>query len=69
MLLELARWLQGLEDFFKLLMEELNAQTHLWVATEFLGQDMDLLQQYQRAAQAKRQTGIQARMPFEVRVY
>ena len=57
------------EDFFKLLMEELNAQTHLWVATEFLGQDMDLLQQYQRAAQAKRQTGIQARMPFEVRVY
>ena len=54
------------KDLFQQLMEDLNAQTHAWVATEWLGEDVELLQQYRRVREIKEQTGIQARMPFDL---
>mgnify|MGYP001445939821 CR=1 FL=1 len=57
------------KPFFEQLMEEMNAQANMWVATEWLGKDMELLRAYQRAERAKDMMGIQARMPYEIRIY
>ncbi|MBK9176060.1 MAG: signal peptide peptidase SppA [Flavobacteriales bacterium] len=54
------------EDFLKKLLKDLNAETKAWVAREYLGEDAQLLEQYRRAREAKSQTGILARMPFDL---
>lgn len=48
------------------IMEDLSGQARMWVASEWLGEDVQLLNQYKRALQVKQQMGIQARMPFDL---
>ena len=48
------------------IMEDLNGQARMWVASEWLGEDVQLLSHYKRALQVKQQMGIQARMPFDL---
>jgi protease-4 len=54
------------KDLFQQLMEDLNSQARAWVATQWLGEDARLLEQYRSLLEVKRATGIQARMPFEL---
>lgn len=54
------------KDLFQQLMEDLNGTARNWVATEVLGEDAALLKQYQKVRKAKEQTGILARMPFDL---
>lgn len=54
------------EDFLKKLLKDLNADAKAWVANEYLGDDARLLEQYRRAREAKAQTGVLARMPFDL---
>ncbi|MBK9147291.1 MAG: signal peptide peptidase SppA [Flavobacteriales bacterium] len=54
------------EDFLKKLLKDLNTETKAWVAREYLGEDAKLLKEYQRAREAKEQTGILARMPYDL---
>jgi len=54
------------KDLFEQLMKELNVQARTWMATEWLGEDARLLEQYKRARAARQQTGIMARMPFDL---
>ena len=57
------------KEFFQQLMEELNTQTRTWVASEWLGEDVELLKDLQLARRAKDMTGVQARMPYVLRVH
>jgi len=59
---ELPRQKQLLEQ----ILEDLNGQARMWVATEWLGEDVQLLNQYKRVRQVKEQMGIQARMPYDL---
>ena len=54
------------KDFFQQLMEDLNGQARMWVASEWLGEDVQLLYQYKRVRDAKQNFGIQARMPYDL---
>jgi len=54
------------KDLFQQIMADLNGTARNWVATELLGEDVALLKQYQKAKLATQQTGIQARMPFDL---
>lgn len=54
------------KDLFQQVMEDLNGTARNWVATQVIGEDAALLKQYQKVRQAKTQTGIQARMPFDL---
>ena len=54
------------KDFFQQLMEDLNGQARMWVASEWLGEDVQLLDQYKRVRDAKQNFGIQARMPYDL---
>ena len=54
------------KDFFQQLMEDLNGQARMWVASEWLGEDVQLLQQYKHVRDAKQNFGIQARMPYDL---
>lgn len=54
------------EDFLQKLLKDLNTETKAWVAREYLGEDAKLLKEYQRAREAKEQTGIVARMPYDL---
>ena len=57
------------EDFFEKLMEELSMQSKVWATEQMLGTDMETAAQLKKIADVKKVTGIQARMPFEMRVY
>jgi protease IV len=57
------------EDFFKALMEDLSMQSKTWAAQQMLGTDAETAAQLKKIADVKRISGIQARMPFELRVY
>ena len=54
------------KDLFQQIMEDLNGQARTWVATEWLGEDVQLLEQYKRVREVRQQVGIQARMPFDL---
>jgi len=54
------------KEFFQKFLEDLSGNAKGWVATEMLGEDAELLLQYKRAAEARKQTGIMARMPFDL---
>ncbi|HMC97517.1 MAG TPA: signal peptide peptidase SppA [Flavobacteriales bacterium] len=45
---------------------DLKGEARMWVASEYLGEDVQLLNQYRRAIEVKKQMGIQARMPFDL---
>ena len=53
-------------DLFEQLMKDLNSEVRVWAATQFLGEDAKLLMQFKRAQEATRETGILARMPFDL---
>lgn len=57
------------KDLFQQIMADLNGQMRNWVAVEFLGEDLELLQQYRKVREAKVMYGIQARMPFDLEVH
>jgi protease-4 len=57
------------KDLFQQIMADLNGQMRNWVAVEFLGEDLELLQQYRKVREAKEQFGIQARMPYDLEVH
>jgi protease-4 len=54
------------EDLFKQLLKDLGNDAETWVARQTLGDDAKLLQEFNRAREAKRSMGIQARMPFDL---
>ena len=58
------------KEFFQQLMEELNTQTRTWVGpARWLGEDVELLKDLQLALQGQDMTGVQARMPYVLRVH
>jgi len=57
------------EDFFEQLMEDLSMQSKTWAAQQMLGTDAETAAQLKKIADVKRISGIQARMPFELKVY
>lgn len=72
--------LAGLEDYKEVemphqknmieqILEDLNAEARMWVATEWLGEDVELLNQYKQVRKVKEQMGIQARMPFDLIIH
>ncbi|HRH39346.1 MAG TPA: S49 family peptidase, partial [Flavobacteriales bacterium] len=54
------------KDFLEELKEELGASAKAWVASEYLGDDVQLLEQYKKVREAKKHFGIQARMPYDM---
>jgi protease-4 len=54
------------KDLFQQILADLNGQAKAWVATEWLGEDVELLNQYKAVRKAKEQFGIQARMPYDL---
>lgn len=54
------------KEFIEQLLEDLNTQASMWVASMWLGEDAELLKQFKRAKQVKEQYGIQARMPYDL---
>ena len=57
------------EDFFKQLMEEFSMQSKVWATGQVLGADLETAAQLKKIADVKKISGIQARMPFEIKVY
>jgi hypothetical protein len=41
----------------------------MWAASLWLGDDVHMLKQFQRVREAKQQSGIQARMPFDLVIH
>lgn len=54
------------KDLFQQIMADLNGQARAWIASEWLGEDVELLNQYKAVRKAKEQFGIQARMPYDL---
>lgn len=57
------------KELLQQLMEDFGNEAQLWATSIWLGEDIELLKQYQHLNRVKEQTGIQARMPFELQVY
>ncbi len=54
------------KDLLQQILADLNGQARLWVATEWLGEDVALLKQFRKVQEVKSQMGIQARMPYDL---
>lgn len=54
------------KDIFQQLMEDLGGQARMWAVSQWLGDDVEMLQRFQQAKVMKGQQGVQARMPFDV---
>ncbi len=57
------------KELLEQIMEDLNAETRMWAASLWLGDDARMLDQYKRVREAREQSGIIARMPFDLVVY
>jgi protease IV len=57
------------KELFEQLLEDLNMQASMWVASTWLGEDAELLKQFKRARMAKEHFGIQARMPYDIVIH
>jgi protease-4 len=57
------------KDLFEQLMEDFSGQTRMWAASLWLGEDVRILEQYKHLREVREQTGIIARMPFDLEVY
>jgi protease-4 len=57
------------EDLLKELMKSLNGGAKTWVREEAFGADVELVQQFEAVRKARGMMGVQARMPFDLRVY
>jgi protease-4 len=56
------------KDLFEQIIADLNGQVRTWAVSQMLGEDVELLKQFNKARQAKEQFGIQARMPYDLEV-
>ena len=56
------------KDLFEQLLEDLSGQTKAWVASEVMGEDLELLGHFKRASEVRKQMGIQARMEFDLNI-
>lgn len=56
------------KDLFEQIIADLNGQVRTWAVSQMLGDDVELLKQFNKARQAKEQFGIQARMPYDLEV-
>ncbi len=57
------------KDLWQQIMEDLNVEARMWAASAFLGDDAQLLEQYKKVREIREQTGILARMPFDLEVF
>jgi len=57
------------KDLLQQIMEDLGTGTSMWAASLWLGEDAKMLDQYKRLREVREQTGIIARMPFNLEVY
>jgi protease-4 len=57
------------KDLLQQIMEDLSGETRMWAASLWLGEDVRMLDQYKRLREVREQTGIIARMPFDLEVY
>jgi protease-4 len=57
------------KDLLQQILEDLNGQARMWVASEWLGEDVELLRQFRNVRKAKEQFGIQARMPYDLVIH
>jgi protease-4 len=57
------------KDLLQQIMEDLGTETRMWAASLWLGEDARMLDQYKRLREVREQTGIIARMPFDLQVY
>jgi protease-4 len=57
------------EDLLKELMKSLNGGAKAWVREEAFGADVELVQQFEAVRKARGMMGVQARMPYDLRVY
>jgi protease IV len=57
------------KDLLQQIMEDLSTETRMWAASLWLGEDARMLDQYKRLREVREQTGIIARMPFDLEVY
>ena len=56
-------------DLFQQLMEDLGGEARAWAASTLLGDDVRTLKQFQRIRQVQAESGIMARMPFDLLIY
>ncbi|MBP7449198.1 MAG: signal peptide peptidase SppA [Flavobacteriales bacterium] len=57
------------KELIEQLLEDLNMQASMWVASTWMGEDVELLKQFKRAKDAKEHFGIQARMPYDIVIH
>jgi protease IV len=57
------------EDMMQQLMKSLSGGAKSWVREEAFGEDLELMHQFEALRKVRGITGIQARMPFELKVY
>lgn len=57
------------KDLLQQILEDLNAQARMWAASAWLGEDAALLRQYKRVREVREQTGIMARMPYDLVIH
>jgi protease-4 len=56
------------KDLFEQIMTDLNGQMSTWAATWILGDDAEMLKQFNKAKRTKELTGILARMPYDLEI-
>ena len=57
------------EDMMQQLMKSLSGEEKAWVRNEAFGEDLELMHQFEAVRKARGLMGVQARMPFDMRVY
>lgn len=57
------------KELLEQIMEDLSAETRMWAASLWLGEDVKMLDQYKRMREVREQTGVIARMPYDLVVY
>ncbi len=57
------------KDLLQQILEDLNAQARMWAASVWLGEDAAMLRQYKRVREVREQTGIIARMPYDLVIH
>jgi protease IV len=57
------------KELLQQILEDLGAETRMWAASLWLGDDVKMLEQYRRMRELREETGILARMPFDLEVY
>ncbi len=57
------------KDFFEELIEQFETSAKTWAATQLLGdEDLKTLDQFKKVMEAKKQFGVQARMPYDLEI-